>query len=688
MSSDVIHFWNMQLGGSVAHLDSDVLLEMMLLESALLKTTSELYIRDKLELIWFNQFVRKFNDQASETGNSKTFNSLVKALIDTNAGQLSLYREVDDNPSQSCTVRVNINPHKIATLMMEQKDEVFQDIVQLMSLIARENDECYKFAALNRDEGEEIAKRNRASVFSSIDVKWPGPLLKANFEVLNLFVTNFALDRCKKRKGEELATYLKDFVENISYSKTLSDLLTIRNRQKEDGRSSKAGTGRSSSSSSSSSGGGGGGDFDDSVASQATSPSSSTSSVLTTALPFSLRLTVGVGSSTAPAAYPTGRNARYMDRDSYAPGSPRHLLERLLVLRQQVDDEERDQLRMEGNRIITSDNSEFPSIHSRVGNNQRLFFTPNINIKNANAVPPPAPTPTNEKEEEEEEEEEEENDYDNVEAEYNEKVVATTTRPAGEYTVFAINDGKTQATEEDEDDNAYISDFDDWMEGQLEKQQARTASAGGGETETEAERRRRIYSNPSSSSSSSSSAGSDGNSNSSGSGSGSNESDDKQALEYRYTGAEVGVLIDSMDIEKRGQALDVFRQGGGGGGSRGVAQYTDMDQCAEEREDSSDGGGGSMHEVRASCPPAVRVLVCSDLAARGLDIPSTSLVIQMNLPSRVEDYMHRAGRTGRLNRGGMVVTLTHKEEQFVVDRYSNEIGVPISLRKLKMKTNE
>jgi len=194
--------------------------------------------------------------------------------------------------------------------------------------------------------------------------------------------------------------------------------------------------------------------------------------------------------------------------------------------------------------------------------------------------------------------------------------------------------------------------------------------------------------NPSSSSSSSSSAGSDGNSNSSGSGSGSNESDDKQALEYRYTGAEVGVLIDSMDIEKRGQALDVFRQGGGGGGSRGVAQYTDMDQCAEEREDSSDGGGGSMHEVRASCPPAVRVLVCSDLAARGLDIPSTSLVIQMNLPSRVEDYMHRAGRTGRLNRGGMVVTLTHKEEQFVVDRYSNEIGVPISLRKLKMKTNE
>ena len=57
----------------------------------------------------------------------------------------------------------------------------------------------------------------------------------------------------------------------------------------------------------------------------------------------------------------------------------------------------------------------------------------------------------------------------------------------------------------------------------------------------------------------------------------------------------------------------------------------------------------------------------------------------MSLPSRMEEYLHRAGRTGRLDRGGTVVTFTSEEERFVVERFSNELGVPIKQRQLKVK---
>lgn len=48
----------------------------------------------------------------------------------------------------------------------------------------------------------------------------------------------------------------------------------------------------------------------------------------------------------------------------------------------------------------------------------------------------------------------------------------------------------------------------------------------------------------------------------------------------------------------------------------------------------------------------ISILVCSDVAARGLDIPSVSHVINYDVPSHSEDYVHRIGRTGRAGRAG------------------------------------
>jgi superfamily II DNA/RNA helicase len=58
----------------------------------------------------------------------------------------------------------------------------------------------------------------------------------------------------------------------------------------------------------------------------------------------------------------------------------------------------------------------------------------------------------------------------------------------------------------------------------------------------------------------------------------------------------------------------------------------------------------------------LRVLVATDVAARGLDIPSLSHVINFDLPMVAEDYIHRIGRTGRAGASGTAVSLVGPED--------------------------
>ncbi|HRH16311.1 MAG TPA: DEAD/DEAH box helicase [Aquabacterium sp.] len=64
----------------------------------------------------------------------------------------------------------------------------------------------------------------------------------------------------------------------------------------------------------------------------------------------------------------------------------------------------------------------------------------------------------------------------------------------------------------------------------------------------------------------------------------------------------------------------------------------------------------------------LRVLVATDVAARGIDVPTITHVINYGMPMKPEDYVHRIGRTGRAGRSGLAVTLAERRDIPMVRR--------------------
>ncbi len=64
----------------------------------------------------------------------------------------------------------------------------------------------------------------------------------------------------------------------------------------------------------------------------------------------------------------------------------------------------------------------------------------------------------------------------------------------------------------------------------------------------------------------------------------------------------------------------------------------------------------------------LRILVATDVAARGIDVPTISHVVNYGLPMKPEDYLHRIGRTGRAGRNGLAVTLAERMDTGMIRR--------------------
>jgi len=79
----------------------------------------------------------------------------------------------------------------------------------------------------------------------------------------------------------------------------------------------------------------------------------------------------------------------------------------------------------------------------------------------------------------------------------------------------------------------------------------------------------------------------------------------------------------------------------------------------------------------------IRLLVASDVAARGLDIPDVSHVVNFDVPTHAEDYVHRIGRTGRAGRLGFAYTLATREDAKYLAGVEKLIGTSIPERGVK-----
>ncbi|MDR1949887.1 MAG: DEAD/DEAH box helicase [Spirochaetaceae bacterium] len=93
--------------------------------------------------------------------------------------------------------------------------------------------------------------------------------------------------------------------------------------------------------------------------------------------------------------------------------------------------------------------------------------------------------------------------------------------------------------------------------------------------------------------------------------------------------------------------------------------YGDMDKKKRKQ---------ALDDFRAN---RAQVLVTSDLAARGLDIPGLSHVIALDVPGEANGYIHRAGRTGRAGKRGVMVTLGDEGEMRNLAALEKKLGIVV-----------
>jgi len=104
-------------------------------------------------------------------------------------------------------------------------------------------------------------------------------------------------------------------------------------------------------------------------------------------------------------------------------------------------------------------------------------------------------------------------------------------------------------------------------------------------------------------------------------------------------------------------------------GFNAAALHGDMNQGARNR---------TLNALRRG---QVRILVATDVAARGIDVPTITHVINYDLPKFAEDYVHRIGRTGRAGRNGLAVSLVNHAEHFNVrkiERFTRQ-AIPVDV---------
>lgn len=81
-----------------------------------------------------------------------------------------------------------------------------------------------------------------------------------------------------------------------------------------------------------------------------------------------------------------------------------------------------------------------------------------------------------------------------------------------------------------------------------------------------------------------------------------------------------------------------------------------------------------------------RLLIATDISARGVDIPNVDIVVNYDLPELPDNYVHRIGRTGRGNLKGAAISFCSPEEESVLEEIEAALGRPIDVQQIDRST--
>jgi ATP-dependent RNA helicase RhlE len=92
---------------------------------------------------------------------------------------------------------------------------------------------------------------------------------------------------------------------------------------------------------------------------------------------------------------------------------------------------------------------------------------------------------------------------------------------------------------------------------------------------------------------------------------------------------------------------------------------------------SNKGQSTRLNAINAFKSGVVRILITTDISSRGIDVESVSHVINFDLPSNHEDYVHRIGRTARANNTGTAISLVNPAEELNLRKIEELIRMEI-----------
>lgn len=148
----------------------------------------------------------------------------------------------------------------------------------------------------------------------------------------------------------------------------------------------------------------------------------------------------------------------------------------------------------------------------------------------------------------------------------------------------------------------------------------------------------------------------------------------KQSVYYVDKKKKINLLVELL---KRKELKSVLVFSRTKHGANKIVKLLDQSHIRAEAIHGNKSQGARQKALALFKAKQVRVLVATDIAARGIDVDELSHVINFDLPDVAETYIHRIGRTGRAGLGGVAITFCSQDETGLLKDIQKHIKMPI-----------